>query len=655
MSSLDPRSPELAETILSRRTATAELPRITVVLRWSIGVIGVAVLGWLLLMRPPATLRDFWFFAAAIVGLQTFLAVRTAPSARFHLGFTFLFVYFQLAGGIAAAILIVVDRFVSWGIQLVRRERSETFLAMFFEVGMNILSTLAGALLTGAVLRIPVMQLTRGAPPFQAMGMFAAGFFLVNSALTSVAVYSRFGFSDLRTRLWPATVFWMGISVVASLPLAIITWTLAGQFGEVGAALIMFGLAAALSLILKLNSGLVKINNEQRAVNRIGNLLNSTLSTRELFTIVATETRQVLPWDRFFIALANREGSIDLVYVDASGSQTAPRTVPSGVGLTGRAMASGEVVHFEIERPGSEHLGEFESTTGRRKPRSIIVAPMRFGDRMIGAIGIQSFRPDSYGRGQFRLLETIAAQAATAIRNAQLFESERQANKERDEFISLVTHEIKSPLTSISGYTDLARDGIGEGEHGQVRDYLGVIKGEARKILRLVEDLLDASRMDAGHFTIEPERTDLERIVVEVVERYRRTCSQAIELRKEGAVPPLQADPVRIDQVIDNLVSNACKYSKPDSTIVVTLADRTDTAQIIVSDDGDGIEPSKLPRLFERFYRAGMVGGGSAKGTGLGLYITKQIVEMHGGTIEVESGPGVGTTFTVELPIRLDS
>lgn len=653
MNPIGKSSPELAEaTVFSRRTATAELPRVTVVLRWAIGILGVAILGWFYLQRPPISLRHFWIYTTAFIILQLFLAIRIAPSARFHLGFTFLIAYFQLVGGVAAATLVSVDRIVTWIVRRVRRERDETLLSLFFDIGLQILSALSGALLVMIFLQLPAMELSSGVRPLLSMLVFSGGFYLAHSTLTSIAVYSRFGFSDLRTRLWPATVLWTGLSILTSLPLAIITWNLIAAFEEHWAALIMLSLTAAVSLILKLNDGLMKINREQKAVNTIGNLLNSTLSTRELFSVLATETRQVLGWNRFFIALTNQEESIDLVFVDASGSQTATRTVPKGVGLTGRAMASGEVVHYESERGNEERVEDFETSTGRRRPRSIVVAPMRFGDAVIGAIGVQSFRPDSYGRWHFRLLQTIAAQAATAIRNAQLYESERLANQERDEFVSVVTHEIKSPLTSISGYADLARRSIESGDREGVTESLDVVKAESRKILRLVEDLLDASKMDAGRFSLEFEQLELEPIITSIIDRYRRTATQTIEFRQEGQIPSLEADPIRISQVADNLISNACKYSRPDSRIVVTVADRTDLVEIVVSDDGDGIEPSKLPRIFERFYRA-QEGQTEVKGTGLGLYITRQIVQMHGGTIEVESKQGTGTTFTVAVPIRM--
>jgi signal transduction histidine kinase len=643
---------ELAETtILSRRTAPADMPRITVGIRWAIGLAGIVVLGWLFLARPPITLRYFWIYAAAFVFLQLVLSIRVAPSARFHLGYTFLIVFFQLVGGVGAALMIAIDRLVAWSVQVFRRERGETMLSMFFDLGLHILSVVVGALLVSLFLGLPALELSSGVRPILSMVIFSGGFLLAHVTGTSLAVYSRFGFSDLRTRLWPTTVLWKFLSVAAGVPFAIITYKLIGAFDPAWAAIIMLALVAAVALILKLNAGLMKMNGELKTINRIGNLVTATLSTKELFSIIARESRSVLPWDRFFIALA-RDEEVDLVFVDASGSQTASTRVPRGVGLTGRAMSTGKVVHYEADAAVKDQRAEeFETSTGRRRPKSVVIAPMRFGEEMIGAIAVQSFRPATYGRWQYRLLETIAAQAAIAIRNAQLFESEREANRERDEFVSLVTHEIKSPLTSISGYVDLARESVSSSDPGAAVESLEVVKAESRKILRLVEDLLDSSRMEAGRFSLEWDEVDLEQLTEQVVGRYRRTSRRQIGLSVPEPLPKIDGDRTRLSQVVENLVSNACKYSSVESEIVVSLVSERDRVQLIVSDRGQGIPPEKLPRIFERFYRV-EEGAQTAKGTGLGLYITRQLVQMHGGSIDVESKPGVGTTFTVVLPIR---
>jgi signal transduction histidine kinase len=646
------RASELAETtILSRRTAPADMPRITVGIRWTIGLAGIVVLGWLFLARPPISLRYFWIYTAAFVFLQLVLSIRVAPSARFHLGYTFLIVFFQLVGGVGAALMIAIDRLVAWSVQVFRRERGETMLSMFFDLGLHILSVVVGALLVSLFLGLPALELSSGVRPILSMVIFSGGFLLTHVTGTSLAVYSRFGFSDLRTRLWPTTVLWKFLSVAAGVPFAIITYKLIGAFDPAWAAIIMLALVAAVALILKLNAGLMKMNGELKTINRIGNLVTATLSTKELFSIIARESRSVLPWDRFFIALA-RGDEVDLVFVDASGSQTASTRVPRGVGLTGRAMSTGRVVHYEADAAVKDQRAEeFETSTGRRRPKSVVIAPMRFGEEMIGAIAVQSFRPATYGRWQYRLLETVAAQAAIAIRNAQLFESEREANRERDEFVSLVTHEIKSPLTSISGYVDLARESVSSSDPAAAVESLEVVKAESRKILRLVEDLLDSSRMEAGRFSLEWEEVDLEQLTEQVIGRYRRTSRRQITLSVPEPLPKIDGDGTRLSQVVENLVSNACKYSSPEGEIVVTLVSGQDRVQLIVSDRGEGIPPEKLPRIFERFYRV-EEGAQTAKGTGLGLYITRQLVQMHGGSIDVESKLGVGTTFTVVLPIR---
>ncbi|HEY0788288.1 MAG TPA: GAF domain-containing sensor histidine kinase, partial [Thermoanaerobaculia bacterium] len=319
--------------------------------------------------------------------------------------------------------------------------------------------------------------------------------------------------------------------------------------------------------------------------------------------------------------------------------------------LTGRAMQSGEAIQFE-RREGEEKGVSVEDTIrGRRRPRSILVAPLRFGEEALGAISVQSFQFDVYGKQQVQLLKTIASQAAIAIRNAELLRREQQAITERDEFLSVTTHEIKNPLTSVRGYLELAEDSIRHGKADEAIESLRVVRTEAKKIQRFAEDLLEVSRIGGGKFTIQPQETDLAEITSRVVQRYADTSEQHVLLTLEQRLPKVFCDPVRIGQVVENLVSNAVKYSPPSGRIEVSLASQGDRVVLTVRDEGIGIPEPKIPLIFERFYRVEEAGT-TVKGTGLGLFITREIVRMHGGAIRAESKVGEGSTFTVELPVQ---
>jgi signal transduction histidine kinase len=258
---------------------------------------------------------------------------------------------------------------------------------------------------------------------------------------------------------------------------------------------------------------------------------------------------------------------------------------------------------------------------------------------------------DAYREQQLRLLETIAGQAAIAVRNAKLFESETRAKNERDEFLSLVTHEIKNPLTSIRGYAAIVRESAGRGDVAPIGEAVRVIEAESAKILRLTEDLLDASRMSAGRFSVRLEKVDLASIARQVVQKYEATSSHKFDCHLPASTAPLKGDPIRLSQVVENLVSNAVKYSPPGSTVHLAMRWEARTVFLSIRDEGGGIPPERLSFLFERFYRVEEEGS-LVKGTGLGLFISREIIRMHGGNISVESNVGQGSKFTVELPLE---
>ncbi len=642
--------PEVGETtMLGRRTRPSEMPRIAVVLRWSIGVVGVGVLAVLLVWFPPFSFRDFVAYAVSMAVLESFFAVRLSPGSSFVLSGTFLIAYFSIHGGIAAAALVAVVRLVVWIVQRLTGTRHQTLLFALFDLGQHILATLIAAASVQVLLNLPTLRLAAWSRPVTGSALFAGVFLVAGAGLASLAVYSRFGFFDVRTRLWPTTTFWSAVSLAASLPLAILTLYLGRPIGYDTAAFVMLALLATISLILGLNAGLRKGNHELKTINRIGNLLNATLDTGELSRIVARESRAVIRWDLFSIALpvAGAE-KFEMVFISRTGDELARRTLPRGRGLTGEAIERGTLVSWEGN--GDETPLVFDTLLSERRPQSIVVAPMKFGEEVIGAIALQSFEENVYGRSQRRLVETIAGQAAIAIRNAQLFESEEKAKQERNEFLSLVTHEIKNPLTSIRGYAEILSDGISRGSMDGAQESITVIREEAERILRLTEDLLDASKMAAGHFRVEPGEVDLVSIASGVVSRYARTASQSIALECETRELRIRGDGVRLGQVLENLVSNAVKYSSPQGTIRLGIEMRGERVRLVVEDEGEGISPEKLPLIFERFYRVSE-GESEIKGTGLGLFITREIVRMHGGTIEAESVPGEGTRFIVELPL----
>jgi signal transduction histidine kinase len=232
----------------------------------------------------------------------------------------------------------------------------------------------------------------------------------------------------------------------------------------------------------------------------------------------------------------------------------------------------------------------------------------------------------------------------------------RELDRLKDEFLSLVSHELRTPLTSIRGYLELVLDEEAGEINPEQRRFLKAVERNSHRLLRLVGDLLFVAQVDAGRLTLDRAKIDVSALAADCVEAARPVADQkSIKLSLEGApTQPLMADRGRLAQVLDNLVSNALKFTPEGGSVVLRTAVVGDHAVVEVEDSGMGIPATEQSRLFERFFRATTASERAIPGTGLGLAIVKAIVEAHGGRILVESEQDVGSTFRVELPLSVE-
>lgn len=250
----------------------------------------------------------------------------------------------------------------------------------------------------------------------------------------------------------------------------------------------------------------------------------------------------------------------------------------------------------------------------------------------------------SYRRGTEGRIE----QAVVSVRDIS---RRRRLDKARADLISTVSHEIRSPLTSVKGFTSTLLRKWDKFTDEQKHHMLKMVEHDADRVTRLLTDLLDVSRLEAGRLELKRQLVDLAAVAHKVVDRLsHETTEHHLLADFPEHLPKVSADPVKIEQVIVNLVENAIKYSDPGDIRV--LAERTDSAITVrVSDAGPGIDPAHAPHIFTKFYRRGA--GERRAGTGLGLYICKGIVEAHGGTIALEPA-GPGATFAFTVPVAED-
>jgi PAS domain S-box-containing protein len=286
----------------------------------------------------------------------------------------------------------------------------------------------------------------------------------------------------------------------------------------------------------------------------------------------------------------------------------------------------------------------------RRGARSLISIALTARGSAFGAITLASFDTDrTYGPQDLAFAGELGHRAATAIDNARLYREAQEAVKARDEFMSIAAHEMRTPLMALTLQLNNLMRLVAKGSAEAIELKIQKAIGQTDRLARLIDHLLDVSRIAAGRLVLESAECDLSEVVRESAERFTDEASRAgseLRMRLEPEVNGTW-DSFRLEQMVTNLVSNAIKYGdgKP---IEIVLETDSRGARLVVRDNGIGIAEKELPRVFEPFHRSTSVRRYS--GLGLGLHITSQIVRAHGGEIQVKSELGSGSSFIVELP-----
>jgi signal transduction histidine kinase len=318
----------------------------------------------------------------------------------------------------------------------------------------------------------------------------------------------------------------------------------------------------------------------------------------------------------------------------------------------------------EVENQVAATIGEqihtapvYQAIVRRLAPRAYICVPLTTRGRTLGAVAfIVTERDRQYAATDIALAEEVAQRAALALDNARLYQDAQDAIAVRDQFLSIAAHELKTPLTSLLGNVQAMerraqRDGsLPERELRAAH----IINEQAKRLSKMVAALLDISRLEQGKLTIERAPVDLCALVKRIVEEVQPgLATHMVEcvIPDESSII-IDGDELRLEQVLQNLISNAVKYSINGGPVRVRVEQRGNTACVAVTDQGMGIPAGDIPRLFERFYRASNTDEQHISGMGIGLYIVKEIVSMHSGSVGVESTEGSGSTFTICLPFK---
>jgi signal transduction histidine kinase len=330
--------------------------------------------------------------------------------------------------------------------------------------------------------------------------------------------------------------------------------------------------------------------------------------------------------------------------------------ISAHVALTGEPENVADVSqdpHYDPQRPDTQ---------------SEMAVPVLREDRVIGVINLESDDLGAFSEQDEAFALRLADHAAIAIENARLYEEITRANESKGEFVSMVSHELKAPMTIIKGYAELAQLTLASQLEPDDLKLLDIIMANVEQMEVLINDLLQLARLESGTLTLEREPTGLRALIGDVVAHFRHALDEQelnVSWTIPGDLPLVDADPSRLSQILTNLVSNAVKYT-PHSGRIEVMAERSaaeggdQSAQnggwvrCVVRDSGIGIAPEDQARLFQRFFRANHPLVRKQPGTGLGLSITKALVEMHGGRIGFESEAGQGSTFWFTLPVAGD-
>ena len=404
-----------------------------------------------------------------------------------------------------------------------------------------------------------------------------------------------------------------------------------------------------------------RTENAQRFLAELGSALASTLDYEEMPKVLATLlTREMA--DFCVVETVEERGTVHRLVVahrDAGKAMVAHRLrmveldrerphLGSAVLETKQPLLMREVTTEYLESIAQNE--EHRQALRELSPKSILALPLLTQGRPVGAmILISTTAARRYSEQDLPLAEKVAFRAALAVENARLYRTAQRAIQARDEVLGVVAHDLRNPLGTILMQAALFRHGGAEPERRSRRP-AEAIERAATRMNRLIQDLLDVTRMEAGHLSVERGSVFAGPLVSDSIEAQMPLASQAsleLVLDVPPDLPELWADRERLLQVFENLIGNAIKFSGPGGRITVGAAPRDREVLFWVADTGVGIAAEDLPHVFDRFWQARKPG---RRGAGLGLAIVKGIVEAHGGRIWVQSTPGRGSTFFFTIP-----
>lgn len=387
--------------------------------------------------------------------------------------------------------------------------------------------------------------------------------------------------------------------------------------------------------------------------------INSVLSVENIAQVLAEESRNILRVHQTVVSLTvgrSWEQAINAVSLsDKYAIYRNYHAVPDGSGIYAEVCRTRQSMRFtqqQLEQhPSWKHFGEHAQD--HPPMRGWLAVPLldREGE-IAGLIQASDKYEDEFTEADEAILQQLAATASIGIANARLYDSLREQDRHKDEFIATLAHELRNPLAPLRTGVDILAAADGKGEHGRV---LQMMQRQLAHMVHLIDDLMDVSRVSSGKVELKRERISLRTIIDTALEATEPTIKAArhqLQLQIPGVPLYLLGDLTRLAQVISNLLNNAAKYTPEGGTIMIAADQEEDQVVLRISDNGVGISKDMLPKVFELFTQAEPNVDRAQGGLGIGLSLVRKLVEMHGGSVTADSpGADKGSTFTLRLPL----
>jgi len=393
------------------------------------------------------------------------------------------------------------------------------------------------------------------------------------------------------------------------------------------------------------------------AANRCARALASSLDIEQAFGAFIRELRGLVEFDRVTIVLVEG-GRAEVMAVAGRGTDVVfpPGSARPVKGSVLEEVLDGKVVYRPTMDAARYPEEEDLLALGLE---SRLLAPLQVGPRTIGMLGLVRAEREAFSPEDVELVSLLGRLVATAVQNIRAYEAERSTADElrrlsalRADFVSVVSHELRSPMAAVIGAARTLQGRWRELTADQRQAFLALIGDETSRLANLIGDVLDTSRIEAGTFSFTFSDVDLAELLRDVAASAELGQDEVrVSTEVSGSLPRVRGDRERLRQVIQNLIDNAVKYSSAGGEVRITAVTDDGRVRVDVQDEGPGIPVEDQKLIFEKFGRSVALGG-AKPGTGLGLFIARSIVEAHGGSLDVESSGKSGSVFTLELPVE---